>query len=72
MTLRYPRSMVASPAHERLLQTIGVQLVDDLDVELADYARAWLADVHFERRDGNGARKLVEEALARYDERRAA
>lgn len=71
---RFPRSMLNGPANERLLRTLGVEIVDEWDAELEDYARAWLLTVP--RKGGTPetrrAARRVREALARIDERRAA
>ena len=70
--MRFPRSMLNSPANERLLESLGVEIVSDRDCELEDYARAWLAMV--ERTDWgrfHPATKAVERALAAADRRAA-
>jgi len=63
--------MLAGPANERLLEMLGVEIVDDRDAELEDFARAWLAMLpaagHHNRAD-SPATKAVRRAL----ERRAA
>lgn len=73
--VRFPRSMLNSPANERLLLFLGVEIVDDVDAELEDYARAWLATAPrgaaADRRD-QPVTRAVREALKRIDERRAA
>jgi hypothetical protein len=71
---RFPRSMLNGPANERLLRSLGVESVDELDLELEDYARAWLLTVP--RKGGTSetrrAASRVREALERVDGRRAA
>ena len=78
--MRFPRSMLASPGNERLLEYLGVEIVSDRDCELEDYARVWLAQMDatnepVRERGGNPpgriATEAVREALARK-ERRAA
>jgi hypothetical protein len=61
--------MLNSPANERLLESFGVEIVDDRDCELEDYARAWLAQV-----DGHdwGKEPPATKAVRRALERRAA
>jgi hypothetical protein len=69
--MRFPRSMLAGPANERLLEMLGVEIVNDRDAELEDFARAWLAMLpaagHHNRAD-SPATSAVRRAL----ERRAA
>ena len=82
--MRFPRSMLASPGNERLLEYLGVEIVSDRDCELEDYARVWLTQMdaaneprrtRSERGPGSPmgriATEAVREALARM-ERRAA
>jgi hypothetical protein len=69
--VRFPRSMLAHEAAERLLVMLGVEIVDDCDAELEDYARAWLSTVSVGMRDAPSSR-MVRDALAAMDERRAA
>ena len=69
--IRFPRSMLNGPANERLLVSLGVEIVDDLDAELEDYARAWLAGVDTRDRDAPAVRAVVE-ALKAAERRRAA
>jgi hypothetical protein len=65
--------MLNSPANERLLDSLGVEIVSDRDCELEDYARAWLAQVdgHDWGKD-HPATRAVSRALAASDARRAA
>jgi hypothetical protein len=72
--VRFPRSMLANEASERLLRFLGVTIVDDCDAELEDYARAWLVDVEHVNppRHGYVPAAAVRRALQRIDERRAA
>lgn len=70
---RFPRSMLNSPANERLLRSLGVEIVEDCDAELADYARCWLRMV--ENTDWgktSPATGMVRRALARQAARKAA
>lgn len=69
---RFPRSMCATPAHERLLALLGVRLVDDVDAELADYALAWLATAKQGNAESAAAIRKVREELERYERRAAA
>ena len=72
---RFPRSMIPHAAAERLLVSLGVEIVDDCDAELEDFARAWLAMLPPTREhnpDHVPAKGAVERALRRLDERRAA
>jgi hypothetical protein len=43
--LRFPRSMLNGPANARLLEALGVEIVDEWDAELEDFARGWLLTV---------------------------
>lgn len=70
--MRFPRSMLASAANERLLVALGVTIIDDCDAELADYARAWVATAKHGDVDSAARIRRVREALKRHDERRAA
>lgn len=73
--VRFPRSMIANEASERLLQFLGVRIVDDCDAELEDFARAWLATTPQRNRAHRAdlpATEAVVAALARMDERRRA
>jgi hypothetical protein len=69
--MRFPRSMLNGPANERLLEYLGVLIVDDCDAELEDYARAWLASTPFVAREPI-ATTAVRRALERIDRERAA
>jgi hypothetical protein len=73
--MRFPRSMLAGPANERLLEMLGVEIVDDRDAELEDFARAWLAMLpaagHHNRSDSPST-SAVGEGLERSAARRAA
>jgi hypothetical protein len=70
---RFPRELVRHQPSERLLERLGVEIVDEWDGELADAARTWLADM--ERQPGGdfpeSAIAAVRRALARYDARRS-
>jgi hypothetical protein len=73
--MRFPRSMLAGPANERLLEMLGVEIVSDRDCELEDYAWAWLAQMpQTEHRNPNDvpATSVVRRALERIDQKRAA
>ena len=70
--VRFPRSMLNSPANERLLKFLGVELVDDCDAELEDYARAWLAGVDTRDKRNAPAVTAVVRALDRMTARRQA
>lgn len=73
--MRFPRSMLNSPANERLLESLGVVIVNDRDAELEDYARAWLAmlpPTENHNRNDVPAKGAVQQALRRFDESRAA
>jgi hypothetical protein len=78
--IRFPRSMLNGPANERLLVSLGVEIVEDCDAELEDYARAWLAQTDAAaapvrdraHRNDSIATKAVRRALKRIDRRRAA
>jgi hypothetical protein len=75
--MRFPRSMLANPASERLLESLGVEIVSDRDCELEDYARAWLAQMDatnepVRERGGNPPGRIATEAVRRALERRAA
>jgi hypothetical protein len=73
--MRFPRSMLAGPANERLLELLGVEIVSDRDCELEDYARAWLAQMPAtEHRNPNDvpATTAVRRALERIDRKQAA
>ena len=74
--VRYPRELVGSPAHERLLTHLGVEIIDTFDAELEDYARAWLLDIEQVNppcgRAGYVATAAVRRALDRIDKRKAA
>jgi len=63
--------MLANEASERLLRFLGVEIVDDCDAELEDYARAWLASMPTIK-DWSPSAVAVRDALERIDERRAA
>jgi hypothetical protein len=71
---RVARSMVRHTGSEDLLRALDVEIVDDLDDELAAAARQWLADV----RQANGTlspwlritTSAVRDALRSYDKRR--
>jgi hypothetical protein len=43
--MRFPRAMLNGPANERLLELLGVEIVDDLPADLEAAARDWLAGV---------------------------
>jgi hypothetical protein len=60
---RFPRSMLPSEAAERLLTLLGVQIVDDVDAELAEIARAWLATAKPGNAESAAAIRKVREAL---------
>jgi hypothetical protein len=73
--MRFPRSMLAGPANERLLEMLGVEIVNDRDAELEDYARAWLAmlpPIKTGNPDNVPSKGAVQRALKRLDEKRAA
>ena len=70
--VRFPRSMLNGPANERLLRFLGVQIVDDCDAELEDFARSWLLKVDTRDKKNAPAVTAVVEALERMDVRRAA
>jgi hypothetical protein len=71
---RVARSMVRHTGSEDLLRALDVEIVDDLDDELAAAARQWLADV----RRANGTlspwlritTSAVRDALRSYDKRK--
>ncbi len=63
--------MLPHAAAERLLIYLGVELVDDQDAELEEFARAWLATMPVIK-DQSPATQAVRRALARLDESRAA
>jgi hypothetical protein len=73
VTARVARSMVRHTGSEDLLRALDVEIVDDLDDELAAAARQWLADV----RRANGTlspwlritTSAVRDALRSYDKR---
>jgi hypothetical protein len=75
-SVRFPRSMLNSPANERLLRLLGVRIVDDCDAELEDYARAWLATQPPRDRSSGRSDDLaisaVKDALERLDAKRRA
>jgi hypothetical protein len=72
--LRFPRSMLNGPANARLLEALGVEIVDEWDAELEDFARGWLLTVP--RKGGSPetrqAARRVREALERIGGERAA
>lgn len=73
--MRFPRSMLNGPANERLLESLGVEIVSDRDCELEDFARAWLAMLpatENHNRNDVPSKGAVQQALRRLDERRAA
>lgn len=69
--MRFPRAMLNGPANERLLELLGVEIVDDLPADLEAAARDWLAGVDTRERDAPAVTAVVD-ALARADEKRAA
>lgn len=69
--MRFPRSMLAGPANERLLELLGVEIVSDRDCELEDYARVWLAQMPVIK-DESPSTVWVRRALERIDQERAA
>ncbi len=67
--IRFPRSMLASPANERLLVFLGVEIVEET-ADLEQAARDWLAGCD-KTDDASPATRHVVAALER-SERRAA
>jgi hypothetical protein len=70
--MRFPRAMLNGPANERLLEFLGVEIVDDLPADLEAAARDWLAGVDTRDKRNAPAVTAVVDALARADEKRAA
>lgn len=68
---RFPRVLIRSDSHRRLLELIGVTIVDDLDDELAAAARQWLETVPTVGGDPDvrAAARAVRAALDMYDRR---
>jgi hypothetical protein len=63
--------MLPHAAAERLLVYLGVEIVDDCDAELEEFARAWLATMPVIK-DESPATQAVRRALHRLDKERAA
>lgn len=55
--------MIATPAHERLLRALDVWIVDEVDDELAEHARAWLATAKHGNAESAAALAKVRAAL---------
>lgn len=68
---RFPSSMLPHAAAGRLLRSLGVQIVDDCDAGLEEFARAWLLTVPVGRDDAPST-VAVRRALKLADGRRAA
>lgn len=74
MTARVSRSMVRHDGSEDLLRALDVEIVDDLDDDLAAAARQWLADVRQANRTLSPRMRIatsaVRDALSSYDKRK--
>jgi hypothetical protein len=70
--IRFPRSMLANPASERLLVMLGVEIVEHTTPDLEKAAREWLAGCDGINPNLSPATRHVAAALERIDERRVA
>jgi hypothetical protein len=66
---RFPRSMLNGPGNERLLVSLGVEIVDELDQDLEAAAREWLAAMPVIK-DQSPATQAVRAALEKRESAR--